>query len=96
MVSLHGVAPSRRVCVSASVNLRLHHKSRSSRLAPAHPGGPGKRAVKWLWCGHLNTFIADTGLLLIDAGPVRGRHVLDRFFTNGSYFTTCIVAKSLS
>jgi len=26
-------------------------KSRSSLLAPAHPGGPGKRAVKWLWCG---------------------------------------------
>ena len=27
-------------------------KSRSSFLAPAHPGGPGKRAVKRLWwCG---------------------------------------------
>ena len=26
-------------------------KSRSSLLAPADPGGPGKRAVKWLWCG---------------------------------------------
>ena len=26
-------------------------KSRSSLLAPAHPGGPEKRAVKWLWCG---------------------------------------------
>jgi len=25
-------------------------KSRSF-LAPAHPGGPGKRAVKRLWCG---------------------------------------------
>jgi len=24
-------------------------KSRSSLLAPAHPGGPGKRAVKRLW-----------------------------------------------
>ena len=24
-------------------------KSRSSTLAPAHPGGPGKRAVKRLW-----------------------------------------------
>jgi len=24
-------------------------KSRSSLLAPAHPGGPGRRAVKWLW-----------------------------------------------
>jgi len=30
-------------------------KSRNSLLAPAHQGGPGKRAVKrlWLWCsGH--------------------------------------------
>jgi len=26
-------------------------KSRSSLQAPAHPGGPGKRAVKRLWCG---------------------------------------------
>jgi len=24
-------------------------KSRSSLLAPAHPGGPRKRAIKWLW-----------------------------------------------
>ena len=47
-----GVAPSQMVGVSASVNLPLHHKSRCSLLAPAHPGGPGKRAVKrlWLWC----------------------------------------------
>jgi len=29
-------------------------KSRSSLLAPAHPGGPGKRAVKRLWCGSLD------------------------------------------
>ena len=26
-------------------------KSRSCLLAPAHLGGPGKRAVKRLWCG---------------------------------------------
>ena len=25
-------------------------KSKSSLLAPAHRGGPGERAVKWLWC----------------------------------------------
>ena len=24
----------------------------SSLLALAHPGGPGKRAIKWLWCGN--------------------------------------------
>ena len=58
LVSQVGVAPSRMVGVSASVNLPLHHKvqnctinSRSSLLAPAHPGGPGKRAVKRLWYG---------------------------------------------
>jgi len=39
--------------VSASVNLPLHHKVQSSLLAPAHPGGPGKRAVKWLSCGRM-------------------------------------------
>ena len=48
MVSLDGVTPSRMVSVSASVNL-CTIKSRSSLLAPAHPGGPGKRAVKRLW-----------------------------------------------
>jgi len=49
LVSLDAVVPSRMVSVSASVNLPLHHKVenlRSSLLAPAHPGGPGKSAVK--------------------------------------------------
>jgi len=34
-------------------------KSRSSLLAPAHPGGSGKRAVKRLWCsgGYLLTYL---------------------------------------
>jgi len=55
LVSPDGVAPIRIVSVSASVNLPLHHniKFRSSLLAPAHPGGCGKRAVNGcgLWCG---------------------------------------------
>ena len=55
LISPDGVAPSRMVGVSASVNLPLHHKVQkfSSLLAPAHPGGPGKRVIKWLWlwCG---------------------------------------------
>jgi len=43
LVSMDGVAPSRKVSVSASVNLPLHHKvQKFSLLAPAHPGGPGK------------------------------------------------------
>ena len=37
--------------MSASVNLPLHHESRSSLLVLAHPGGPRKRAIKRLWCG---------------------------------------------
>ena len=31
-------------------------KSRSSLLALAHLGGPGKRAIKWLWCGDINYY----------------------------------------
>jgi len=51
LVSPDGVAPSWIVCVSASVNLPLHHKVQKFSMAQALPGGPGKRAVKWLWCG---------------------------------------------
>jgi len=58
LVSPDGVASSWMVSVSASVNLPLlispcTVKSRSSLLAPVHPGGPGKRAVKPLcvYCG---------------------------------------------
>jgi len=49
LVSPDGVAPSRMVSVSASVNSRCTIKCRSSLLEPSHPGGPGKRAVKRLW-----------------------------------------------
>jgi len=51
LVSPDGVAPSRMVSVSASVNLPLHYKVQSSLRAPAHLGVPEKRAVKRLWCG---------------------------------------------
>jgi len=46
-----GVALSQMVGVSAAVIFPCTIKSRNSLLAPAHPGGPGKRAVKRLWCG---------------------------------------------
>ena len=38
------------VCLPLSI-FPCTTKSRSSLLAPAHPGGPGKGAVKQLWCG---------------------------------------------
>jgi len=44
-----GVAPGRIVGVSASGDPFCTIGSRGSLLAPAHPGGPGKRAVKGLW-----------------------------------------------
>jgi len=37
--------------VSASVNLPLHHKVQKFSSGTGSPGGPGKRAVKRLWCG---------------------------------------------
>ena len=35
-------------------------KSRSSLLALAHPGRPGKRAVRRLWCGGVEGLTAET------------------------------------
>jgi len=49
LVSLDGVAPSRMVGVSASVNLPLAHKVQKFASGTGSPGGPGKRAVKRLW-----------------------------------------------
>jgi len=37
------------VCLPLLI-LHCTTKSRSSLLALAHPGGPRKRAIKWLWC----------------------------------------------
>ena len=53
LASPDGVAPGRMVSVSASVNLPLHHKVQKFSSFTAHPGDPGKRAVKqlWWWCG---------------------------------------------
>ena len=49
LVSRDGVAPSRMVSVSASVNLSSHCEVQKFSSGTAHPGGPGKRAVKRLW-----------------------------------------------
>ena len=48
LISLDGVAPSRIVGVSASDVFPCTIKSRRFLPTPAHPGGPGKRAVKRL------------------------------------------------
>jgi len=39
---------SQMVSVSATVNLPLHHKVQKFSSGT---GSPGKRTVKWLWCG---------------------------------------------
>jgi len=39
------------VGASASVNLPLHHEVQKFSSGTGSPGGPGKRAVKRLWCG---------------------------------------------
>ena len=49
LVSLDGVVLSRMVSVLPLIIFPCTIKSRSSLLALAHPGGPGKRAVKQLW-----------------------------------------------
>ena len=49
VVSPDGVAPSWMVSVSALLIFPCTIKSRSSFLAPAHRGGPGKGVVKWLY-----------------------------------------------
>jgi len=48
LVSLCGVAPNRIVCVSAFVNLPLHHKVQNFVLY-CSPGWSRKRVVKQLW-----------------------------------------------
>jgi len=51
-------------------------KSRSSLLARAHPGGPGKRAVKQLWCG------ADLDDLKVDKTVAINAHLhIFKFFS---------------
>jgi len=53
-------------------------KSRSSRLAPAHPGGPGKRAVKRLWCDVVK------GCVSVFSLPLFQTPQLNRFIKNHS------------
>jgi len=43
--------PGLSVCLPLVMLPGTIKSRRSFLLAPAHPGGPGKRAVKRLWCG---------------------------------------------
>jgi len=49
MVSPDGVAPSRMIGVSASVNLLLHHKVQKFCSRTGSPGWSREKAVKRLW-----------------------------------------------
>ena len=79
MVSPDGVAPSRTVGVSASVNLRLHHKVQKFCSGTGSPGWSrkkgGKMVVVWLLlflfhsCFSSELASASTQL---DAPPPRG------------------------
>jgi len=50
LVSLAGVAPSRMVGVSASVNLPLHHKVQKFSSGTGSPGWSGKKSRKMDLC----------------------------------------------
>jgi len=49
LVSADGVAPSRMVGVSASVNLPMHHKVQKFSSGSGSPGWSRKKGRKWLW-----------------------------------------------
>jgi len=52
LTGLDGVAPTRVVvCLPLVILLSTIKSTKSFLLAPAHPGGPGKSALKWWWCG---------------------------------------------
>ena len=54
LVSPDGVAPSRMVGVSASVNLPLHHKVQKFSSGTGSPGWSrrkGRKTVRVVWCG---------------------------------------------
>jgi len=49
LVSPDVVTPTRLLVCLPPLISPYTIESRSFFLAPAHPGGPGKRVVKWLW-----------------------------------------------
>ena len=45
-------------------------KSRSSLLAPAHPSGPGKRAIKWLLVSWSLTSLFSTNMAISETNKM--------------------------
>jgi len=61
MVSPEGVAPSRMVSVSASVNLPLHHKVQKFSSGTSSPGWSRKKGRKTVvWCVCVCGYYAST------------------------------------
>ena len=56
-------------------------KPRSSILAPAHSGGPGKRAVKQLWCGGVRK------VEILDNGLFNGMQIFPRVVCNHDHIS---------
>jgi len=67
LVSPNGVAPSRMVGVSASVNLPLHHKVQKFSSGTGSPGSSRKRAIKRLWWWWYQFM-----WIILDKGPLNG------------------------
>jgi len=67
LVSPDGVAPSRMVGVSASVNLPLHHKVEKFSFGTSSPGWSRKKgrktAVVWLYV-NVNVYIYPAGTVV--------------------------------
>jgi len=49
--------------LSRVVNLPLHHEFQKFSSGTGSPGGPGKKYVKRLWCGVVNSFVSNSNCL---------------------------------
>ena len=63
--------------MSASVNLPLHHKVQKFFSGTGSPGGPRKRAVKWLCVCVCDNSGCNANCIcrrFVDGGEVEGKH----------------------
>ena len=82
LVSPDGVAPSRMVGVSASVNLPLHHKGQKFSSGTVSPGWSRKKGRKWLWwwwcfsvCAFLSTCVC-ISVCMLSLADVRAYSII--------------------